>query len=150
LPSIRGHEPNEPLSNYFRFECESSSDLVQARAIAAVIVRSGTIAKCSGPFSSYEIISDVFLVEKLTKSRWSISNTRPEAVSILNGLFFATNSSTNDASIRFRCYCFEYARQFPRSKAIIPIAWKLGVAVLVPSTELRIRRLAQTPLQHSC
>ncbi len=65
------------------------------------MVRSGTIAKCSVPFSSQEIISDVFLVEKLTKSRWGTSNNRPEAVSILNGLFEAINSSSSEASIRF-------------------------------------------------
>src|ERR1700758_2193415 len=46
------------------------------------------------------MISDVFLVEKLTKSRCGTSNTRPEAVSILNGLLFAINSSTSNASIR--------------------------------------------------
>ena len=35
--------------------------------MADVIVSSGTIAKCSVPFSSYETISDVFLVEKADK-----------------------------------------------------------------------------------
>ena len=33
------------------------------------MVSSGTTAKCSVPFSSYQTISEVFLVEKLTKSR---------------------------------------------------------------------------------
>jgi hypothetical protein len=70
-----------------------------ARAIAAVMGRSGTIAKCSAPFSSYETITDVFRVEKLTKSRRGTSNNRPEAVSILNGLFEAVNSSRSEASI---------------------------------------------------
>src|SRR4029077_3533364 len=46
-----------------------------AGAIADVMVSSGTIAKCSVPFSSYETISDVFLVEKLTESRWGTRYT---------------------------------------------------------------------------
>ncbi len=71
----------------------------QARAIAAVIVRSGTMAKCSVPFSSYEMNSEVFRVEKLMKSRCGISKIRSEAVSIRNGLFFAINSSTREGSI---------------------------------------------------
>ena len=40
-----------------------------AGAIADVILSSGTIAKCSVPFSSYETISEAFLLEKLTKFR---------------------------------------------------------------------------------
>ena len=39
-----------------------------AAAIAEVTVSSGTIAKCSFPSSSYEIIKEVFFNEKLTKS----------------------------------------------------------------------------------
>ena len=70
----------------------------QTSAIAEVIVSSGTIVKCSAPFSSYETINAVFLVEELTKSRCATSHTRPEAVSILNGLFLVINSSINDAS----------------------------------------------------
>jgi hypothetical protein len=59
-----------------------------AGAIADVMVSNGTIAKCSVPFSSDETISDVFLVEKLTKSRCGTSKTRPEAVSIFERLVF--------------------------------------------------------------
>src|SRR5215510_6805571 len=62
------------------------------------------------PFSSDETISDVFLVEKLTKSRCGTSKTRPESVSILNGLFLVISSSIRDASIQLRCFPFEYAR----------------------------------------
>ena len=74
--------------------------------MADVMLSSGTTAKCSVPFSSYETISDLFLVEKLTKSRCGTSNKRPEAVSILNGLFFVISSSIDDASIRSKCFRF--------------------------------------------
>ena len=49
-------------------------------------------------------------LKKLTKSRCGTSKTRPEAVSILNGLFLVISSSIRDASIQLRCFPFEYAR----------------------------------------
>jgi hypothetical protein len=54
------------------------------------------MAKCSFPSSSNEMSNEVFLGEKLRKSRCGTSNTRPDAVSIRNGLFLEIRSSSRE------------------------------------------------------
>ncbi len=58
------------------------------------------MAKCSSPFSSKKMEMDVRLGEKPTKSRCGTWKTRPEAVSIWNGLFLAIKSSSKVESTR--------------------------------------------------
>lgn len=97
-----------------------------ARAITAVTVSRGTIAKCSFPSSSKEIKSELFRGEKLIKPRCGTSKTRPEAVSIRNGLFFASKSSTRETSTRKGYLRGKIASMFPDGRMFFSRCFRLN------------------------